>query len=124
MHPDVPPAEKARELVESLALKGATIRTIQKQLEKEDLGKWITPFEIEQIMLRAEAVKGILPHQPGTLLPRVIGGGAVLMGFGAMWLGTGGFHVPGRYSPAGYGVIALVLGIVLILKPTSSRGDF
>jgi hypothetical protein len=121
---DHSPAGKARALTEELALKGASISAIKKQLKKSGLDESISPFEIEQITLRTEALKGFLPRRPGTTLPRVIGTIAVLMGIGAMWLGTnGGPPVHGRYSPGGYGMAALILGLVLILKPQFSRED-
>jgi len=120
---DHSPAEKARALTEELALKGASIRAIRRQLKKSGLEESISPFEIEQITLRTEALKGFLPRQPGTVLPRVIGTLAILMGIGAMWLGTNAPPVHGRYSPGGYGMAALILGLVLILKPHFSRED-
>jgi hypothetical protein len=123
VRPDLSPAEKARDLTESLALKGKSVSSIKKQLKKNGLEHAISPFEIEQITLRTEALKGFLPHRPGTLLPRMIGTAAILMGLGAMWLGSHGPRVPGRYSPGGYGLIALVLGLVLILKPAASGQD-
>ena len=124
MNTDHSPAEKARALTEELALKGASIRAIRRQLKKSGLEESISPFEIEQITLRTEALKGFLPRQPGTVLPRVIGTLAILMGIGAMWLGTNAPPpVHGRYSPGGYGMAALILGLVLILKPQFSRED-
>jgi len=65
MNADPIHAETARALVEDLALKGASISAIKKQLKKNGLEDRITSFEIEQIALRTEAMKGFYPNVRG-----------------------------------------------------------
>jgi hypothetical protein len=64
----------------------------------------------------------MIPERPGTVFPRLIGFVAVLTGIGGMVLGAGGPWFS-RYSPGGFGLIALVLGTILIVRPLWGRSE-
>ncbi|WAC20776.1 hypothetical protein OVA24_05195 [Luteolibacter sp. SL250] len=100
--------------VKELAFKGMRSARILRILEKEGYGGLLDLQEVEALANEAAAAKSLMPRGPGKTLPRVFGTIAILAGIGAMMLGDG-YH--GRHSPAGYGLIAIILGGILVLKP-------
>jgi len=115
---------QAIERTEQLAMEGHSPSRIRRILRKEGLEEQLVAGEIERIIARLDTLRRLIPRRPGRLLPRVIGVVAVLMGAGAIILGfQGGIGAPGRRNPAAFGAVALVLGIILIVKPGSSRDE-
>jgi hypothetical protein len=64
----------------------------------------------------------MLPERPRKVLPRIVGIIAVILGVAAMWIGRNGPSVR-RYSPGGYGLAALILGTILIVRPSAAKTD-
>lgn len=92
-------------------------------LEAEGLGGLLDESELEQIFVEGVMVRRMLPKKTKKTLPRVIGVIAVLMGIAAVYFGSDG-SVGGRgYSPGKYGYLAIILGTVLIVKPSLGRSD-
>jgi hypothetical protein len=100
--------------VKELNFKGTGSARIRRILEKEGYGGLLDPWEVEALANEAAAARSLRPKGPGKTLPRIIGIMAVLAGIGAIALGRD-YH--GRHSPAGYGLIAIILGGILVLKP-------
>jgi len=99
--------------VKELAFKGMGSARIERILEKEGYVGLIDPWELEALINQAAAARSLLQKGPGKTLPRIIGIISILLGIAAISLGSG----PGRYSPAGYGWPAVILGVILLLKP-------
>lgn len=114
---------QAIERAEKLAMDGHSASHIRQMLRKEGLENHLVTGEIERIIARVDTVRRFIPRRPGRILPRVVGIIAVLMGAGAIVLGSHGTGASGRRNPAAFGVVALVLGIILIVKPGSSRDE-
>lgn len=113
----------AREAATECALKGMDAEQIIQSLDQQGLGGRLSQVEVECLVIEARTAMNVMPRRPGRLLPRVIGCCAIILGAAALWLGSGGPRMPHRYSPSGYGLYALVLGIILVIKPASSRDD-
>ena len=94
----------ARNYVARLALKGKSIGTIRKRLERRGMGGELHIAEINRIANEAKAAKGMRGHRR-TLWPyRVFGGFAMLFGLGGVLL-------------FGKGLGLLVLGGILFIGP-------
>jgi|GEM_PF-5967771 len=100
--------------VKELAFKGTGTARIQRILGKEGYVGLLDSREVEALANEAAAARNLMPKGPGKTLPRIIGLMAILAGIGAMVLGQ---DYQGRHSPAGYGLIAIILGGILLLKP-------
>jgi hypothetical protein len=103
-----------------LALAGKTIDQIGEALEESGMGEFLNFDELQFIVSEAKFAKRIMPARPGRIIPRLIGITAILLGLVGIWIGREGPHVRG-YSPGGYGLVAIILGSILIFKPSSSR---
>jgi uncharacterized protein YjeT (DUF2065 family) len=114
--------DEARERAKELALKTSNVGTIRKKLEEEGLGQLIDRYELDSIVAEAAYVRRMLPEGPRKVLPRIVGTIAVALGVAAMWIGSNGPSVR-RYSPNGYGLAAVILGIILIVKPSAAKTD-
>lgn len=101
--------EKAREL----AFKGWHPLKIGKALDKKGLGGLLHLVEIEALAREAGMARSLALRRPSRWLPRTVGMIAILLGIGAVSLGGG----MGRHSPAGYGILAVIFGLVLVIKP-------
>ena len=115
--------EVARERAMELAMKYDEMEQLVSALEAEGLGGLLDESELEQIYLEAMMVRRMLPPKTKKTLPRVIGVIAILMGIAAIYIGSDGPSVGRRYSPRGYGYLAIILGVVLIVKPGLGKSD-
>lgn len=113
---------EAQERAKELAMNHMSAAAISQVLEKEGLGGFLNQFELEKIVAEAGWIRGMLPEKPKTTFPRIIGLIAVIMGIAAILLEGPGPSVR-RYSPSGYGFLAVILGLVLIFKPSSAKTD-
>ena len=113
---------EARERAKELAIESGNVAAIRKKLEDEGLGGLVDQFELESIVAESDYIRRMLPERPKKTLPRVIGFIAVIMGVAAMYIGAGGLSVR-RYSPSGYGLAAVIIGIILIVKPSTAKTD-
>ena len=104
----------AREVAKSLACEGLSAPSIEKELQAREMDGLLDRAEIESIATAARAAGAMIPRGPSTNLSRVIGFLAVLFGLGGILIGGGSI---GRYSPASLGLGAIILGLILILKP-------
>lgn len=107
------PRSQAIEIVKTLALEGRPVHRIDQELDDLGLGGALHPTEIERILIEVEAARAMIPPRPSRNWPRAVGIISILVGSAALPLGGG----IGRYSPAGYGCLAILLGLVLILRP-------
>ncbi|BCX47840.1 hypothetical protein HAHE_17480 [Haloferula helveola] len=112
---------EAKELVEDLALKGATNSTIKKALDQKDLDGLLDEVEVEMLAEKARAALAMLPPPRPKNRIRLLGIIAILLGVGAIWVGGGSGR--GRYSPGKYGIWAIVLGSILVLKPSAGSEE-
>ncbi len=106
-----------------LAMKYDEMDQLVSALEAEELGQLLEESELEQIFMEAVMVRRMLPKKTKKTLPRVIGVIAILMGIAAVYIGSDGSLGRGRQSPRGYGYLAIILGVVLIVKPGLGRSD-
>lgn len=113
---------EARERAKDLAIEGCSVAAIRKKLEDEGLGELVDQFELEAIVTKSDYVRSMLPERPKKTLPRVIGFIAVITGVAAMYIGAGGSS-GGRSSPRGLGLLSIIIGIVLIVKPSIGKED-
>ena len=107
------PRTHAIETVKDLAIQGRSFRRIERELGKLGLSGILRDDEIESIVSQAEVARGLMPPRPSRKWPRMLGAISILLGMIALPLGGG----IGRYSPAGYGCLAIILGLVLVLRP-------
>ena len=111
----------AKSLVVDLAARGLTKRAIEKTLERRGAGELLLPHEVEECIVEGRAARERIPHRPARTWLRVLGVLAILMGIGGILLnGDRGF---GRLSPAGVGALSILVGIVLVIKPTWAWED-
>jgi hypothetical protein len=113
---------KAIERAKELAIAGGNVVAVRKKLESEGLGGIVEQFELEAIMAEADYIRRMLPERPKKTLPRVIGFIAVILGVAAIYIGRDGFSVR-RYSPTRYGIAAVIVGLILIVKPSAAKTD-
>ncbi|MFT4176491.1 MAG: hypothetical protein QM627_07525 [Luteolibacter sp.] len=108
--------DQAQEIAKKLAVEGRSASAIQSELDKNGYGGLLDPLQIEMIVTEARAAANLIPKRPSHVWPRILGIVAVLMGFGGLALDdfAGSSH---RYHPYGAGLLAVILGIILILKP-------
>ena len=100
----------AREAVKTLAADGLSNARIKAKLKKQGLGGVLDPIEIEAIAGQARTALEVLPR-PSFGGIRIVGVVAILLGAGAIFIGTG------------RGLWAIVLGIVLVLRPAWGREE-
>ena len=119
----MPSREDVREVIDAMAMKGLSAAAIGKELKKKSMDGVIDRFEIEQRVTKVRALQSLLPRRPSRTLPRIVGAVALLAGIAA--IGSRGADGVGgrRYSPARYGIVAVVLGLILIVKPGLSGED-
>lgn len=105
-----------------LAMRGLSAGEIHRELVKEDMGHLLHPTEIQRLLLKTDMVRYLHPKPQGFHFARCVGVLAVVLGLGAILLG---FTSPGmrKHGPGKMGAIALVLGIVLIAKPSTSKTE-
>lgn len=106
---------EAKELAKTLAAEGHSATKIRTELDEQGFEGLLGHIEIESLVIAAGAAKNLVPSRPSRLWPRVVGLIAVLLGLGGIALG--GLGIGGRYSPAGLGATALILGLILLIKP-------
>src|SRR6478609_7540691 len=110
---------EAIERAKEFAFQHGSVSVVARCLEEEGFGGLLDRSDIEAIVTETEFIRGMLPESPNKLMPRIIGVIAVIMGVAAMSLG--GMPSARGYSPAGYGLPALILGIILIVKPSAGK---
>jgi hypothetical protein len=113
---------EARERAKELAVEGCNVPTICKMLGDEGLGGLVDQFELEAIATESEFIRSFVPERPKKALPRVIGFMAVIMGAVAIYIGSGGPSLR-RYSLSSYGILAVILGGIVIIKPSAAKED-
>ena len=113
---------EAMDRAKELALKHRSAVRLARQLEKEGLGGLLDRFELESIVTESEFIRELLPAPPGRTLPRTIGVIALLLGIAAVSL-HGGLPAVRGYSPGGCGIGAIILGLILIIKPSSGSTE-
>ena len=113
---------EAKERAKELAIESGNVTAIRKKLEDEGFGGLIEQSELEAIVTESDYIRRMLPERPKKTLPRLIGLMAVIMGVAAMYIGASGPSVR-RYSPGGYGLAAIILGVILIIKPSAAKTD-
>lgn len=124
-----------REFAFDLAVAGRSAWRIQKELEKRGWAGKVNALQMEKIMDEAGMMRSFQPARHGVFWPRVLGSLALTMGVGAMLLNHGFFSegesrrsfleavVEGfmnafyRWSPDRYGTMAIILGLILLIKP-------
>lgn len=109
-----------KDVVKDLAMEGLTAADIQKTLEERGIAVHLDQTEIDAIVTEVRAGMNLVSQRPSRKLARVIGVIAILVGTAGLAIGTlDQFHVRG-YSPGGYGLIAVILGAILVIKPSWS----
>jgi hypothetical protein len=105
-----------------LAMNGLSAGEIHRELVKEGMGHPLHPSEIQRLMLKVDMVRYLPPKPQRFHFARCVGVIAVVLGLGAILLG---YSSPGmrKRGPGRMGVIALVLGIVLVAKPSASKTE-
>ncbi len=121
----MPSREEVREVIDGMAMKGLSAAAVGKELKKKSMDGVVDRFEIEQRVTKVRALQALLPRRPSKTLPRIVGAVALLAGIAAIAIGSSGAEVSvgRRYSPARYGIVAGVLGLILIVKPGLSGED-
>lgn len=104
-------------------MKHDDMEEVERALEAEGIRQDIEEEELEKIFVEAAMARRMMPPKVNKTLPRVIGVIAILMGIAAIYIGSDGLSVGRRYSPRGYGYLAIILGVVLIVKPGLGRSD-
>lgn len=117
----MPSREEVRVVIDEMAMKGLSAAAIGKELKKKSMDGVIDRFEVEQRVTKVRALQSLLPRRPSKTLPRIVGAVALLAGIVAIAIGGG--LGGGRYSPGRYGLVAVVLGLILIVKPALSGED-
>jgi hypothetical protein len=84
---------EAREKAIDLALEGARAGRFAQLLEAQGLGGLLHQSELESIVVQAQSAKQMLPHKTTKTLPRAVG------------------------------MMAVILGAILILKPSSAKTE-
>ena len=113
---------EARERAKEIAIEGSDVPAIGKRLDVEGLGGLVGQFELEAIATESEFIRSLLPARPKKTIPRVIGFMAVIMGAVAIYIGSGGSSLK-RGSLSGCGIVTVVLGVILIVKPSAAKED-
>ncbi len=93
-------------------MKGGTKRAIRRSLDAEGMGGLLDDYEIEAIITEARAAGHFIPRRESPVLPRLTGIVAVIMGTGSILFASGR-----------YGLLAIVLGLLLIFKPGWAKDD-
>ncbi len=109
--------------IKDLALKGLTATDIQRILEKREILVELDQAEIDAIITEVKAGMNLVPERPSRVWSRVIGIIAILLGFAGLAIGTLNSVQVRRYSPAGGGLLAVILGTILVIKPSWSDED-
>lgn len=120
---DIPAAlnrDSAISALKDLVCEGVTCPDeVEARLRLRNLGGLLSTEEIAALVIEAHAALSLIPPRPSRVWPRLIGIIAILMGIAAIYIEKDSqMSSPRRYSPAGYGLFAILLGITLILKPT------
>lgn len=116
--------EQARSLVRDLALADKSCDDIQNALVRAGLGTAMDFDEIQVIRYEVAAGRALGGPKEHHLGVRFFGLIAVLIGVGAMSLQFGSdLHIR-RFSPSGWGLIAMVFGLILLIWPKAAKFDF
>jgi hypothetical protein len=113
--------DEARERAMELAIEHGCANLIIESLKAEGFDGLLDRYEVEAILVEADSIRQMLPDRPSKILPRMIGLVAVIMGVAGMCITMG--QSSGRHTPSGYGIAAVILGLILIIKPTSAKTD-
>lgn len=110
---------RPRDVAKDLALKGLSAHEIRRELQKQFETGIPDVAALEGVIREVDAAGHAIGPPPGRIFPGIVGGMAVLMGTGSLWMGLGS----GMRFPAVLGGTALILGLVLLFRPQSARSD-
>ena len=113
---------EARERAKELAVEGCNVSAIGRRLGDEGLGGLVGQFELEAIATESEFIRSLVPARSKKTIPRVIGFMAVIVGAVAIYTGSGGLSLR-RCSLSGCGIVTVILGVILIVKPSAAQED-
>lgn len=112
-----------REIAQNLAMKGYAKERIRRKLKARGMAHRLDDDELLAIMREVKVAKAYHSRRPSRMLPRVIGLIAIILGIGAVMTGANNQGTPTTryYSPVVCGFAAIILGLILILKPGWSK---
>lgn len=112
---------QAETLAKDLALKGESLRNIATALRERGLHDEVDEERLHEIVTEATAMSQLANGDPCTRYVRLTGMAAVVLGVIALWCTLSGTtSSQRRHTPACLGLVALVLGGVLLSKPSSA----
>jgi len=112
---------QAETLAKDLALKGESLRSIAIALRDRGLDDEMDDDRLHEIVTEATAMSQLANGDPCTRYVRVVGMSAVVLGVIALWCTlSGATSSQRRHTPCCLGLVALVLGGVLLCKPSAS----
>ena len=109
--------------MEDQLLAGKSLQVVRREIDDKGWEGILGDVRIERISIRVKAAQELKPPKLGKFLPRLIGTIAILLGVGAIII-DGGTSYSSRYSPGRYGWVALILGVILVVKPSARDFDF
>lgn len=115
--------EQARNDAKEMAIQGHSMEQIADKLEQDGLGGTLDETELQFIVSEARFAKALMPPKPGKIIPRILGIVAIILGVIGWWIGRDGPHVRG-YNPGGFGLLAIILGCILLFSPSRSNEKF
>ncbi len=114
-------------MVEQMALDGKSDAEIFASLVRQGLMARDAAAEHQEVVelaTRVRAARAMVSARPGRGLPRTIGFVAVCLGILAIVIQASEPGLaPRGYRPASYGIVALVLGLILLIKPSAGRSE-
>lgn len=112
---------QAETLAKDLALKGESLRNIANALRDRGLHDEVDQDRLHEIVTEASAMSQLANGDPCTRYVRRTGMAAVVLGVIALWCTiSGAINHQRRHTPVCLGLVALVLGGVLLCKPSTT----
>ena len=109
---------QAETLAKDLALKGESLRAIATALRERGLHDEVDEDRLHEIVTEATAMSQLANGDPCTRYVRLVGTCAIVLGVVALWCTlSGATNSHRRHTPVCLGLVALVLGGVLLAKP-------
>jgi len=116
--------QEADALITQLVWKGWSLERVVVELEKRGLGNQLPASDVERRHREASSARELM-RRPTATLPRIVGTISLLGGLAALALriATPGipFILGRRWSVGGYGLLAVILGLILIIWPQKAR---
>lgn len=114
---------QAETLAKDLALKGESRRTIATALRDRGLDEEMDDDRLHEIITEAAAMSQLSNGDPANRYARIVGMASIILGLAALWMTlSDSIKEKRRHTPACLGLVALVLGGVLLSKPSSASG--